>query len=180
MSTASAATPSLVIIGGGPRGTGVIERIAANAAGLYPGGRLDIHLVDPHPPGGGRIWRQDQSPLLWMNSMAEDVTMFTDDTVRQDGPVRPGPALDAWAEDVRAGRITVDAEPAVLEEIRQLYGQDFPSRRLQSAYLRWVYEQALDALPPGITVREHRTRALGVTGPRGGRQRVRLQGRAAP
>ncbi|MFC9862934.1 MULTISPECIES: FAD/NAD(P)-binding protein [unclassified Streptomyces] len=180
MSTAPTATPSLVIIGGGPRGTGVIERIAANAAGLYPGGRLDIHLVDPHPPGGGRIWRQDQSPLLWMNSMAEDVTMFTDDTVRQDGPVRPGPALDAWAKDVRAGRITVDAEPAVLEEIRQLYGQDFPSRRLQSAYLRWVYEQALDALPPGITVREHRTRALGVTGPRGGRQRVRLQGRAAP
>ncbi|MFI8438790.1 FAD/NAD(P)-binding protein [Streptomyces sp. NPDC079020] len=173
-------TPALVVIGAGPRGTGVIERIAANAAGLSPGLRLDIHLVDPHPPGGGRIWRQDQSPLLWMNSMAEDVTMFTDDTVQQDGPVVPGPALDAWADDVRAGRITVDAAPAVLAEIRQLTGQDFPSRRLQSAYLRWVYERALAALPPGITVHEHRTRALRITGPRGGRQRVRLQGRGEP
>lgn len=98
--------PALVIVGAGPRGTGLIERIAANAPELYEGRRLDIHLVDPYPPGGGRIWRHDQSPLLWMNSMAEDVTMFTDDTVQQEGPIRPGPALHAWAADVRDGRVT--------------------------------------------------------------------------
>ncbi|MGW8885513.1 FAD/NAD(P)-binding protein [Streptomyces sp. NPDC055749] len=174
------AVPTLVIIGAGPRGTGVIERIAANATELYGNQRLDIHLVDPHPPGGGRIWRQDQSPLLRMNSMAEDVTMFTDDTVRQDGPVRPGPALHTWAADVRDGRTTVDTAPEILEEIRGLGGQDFPSRRLQSAYLRWVYEQSIAALPPGITVHEHRGHALRVTGPRAGRQRVWLEGRTAP
>ncbi|WP_327269963.1 FAD/NAD(P)-binding protein [Streptomyces sp. NBC_01218] len=172
--------PTLVIIGAGPRGTGLIERIAANAAELYAGERLDIHLVDPHPAGGGRIWRHDQSPLLWMNSMAQDVTVFTDDTVRQEGPVRPGPALDAWAEDVRAGRITVDAEPAVLAEIHALAGHDFPTRRLQSVYLRWFYEESAAALPAGITVHEHPTRALRVTGPRDGRQRVWLEGRAEP
>lgn len=171
---------TLVIIGGGPRGTGVIERIAANAEDLYQDRRLDIHLVDPYPPGGGRIWREDQSPLLWMNSMAEDVTMFTDDTVQQEGPVRPGPALHAWAADVRAGRTTTGAAPAVLEEIRGLGAQDFPSRRLQSAYLRWVYEQALAALPPGITVHEHLGRARQITGPRDGRQRVWLDGRTEP
>ncbi|MFC9247975.1 FAD/NAD(P)-binding protein [Streptomyces sp. NPDC057136] len=174
------AAPTLVVIGGGPRGTGVIERIAANAGDLYGDRRLDIHLVDPHPPGGGRIWRQDQSPLLRMNSMAEDVTMFTDDTVRQEGPVRPGPALHTWAADVRDGRTTVDTAPEILEEIKGLGGQDFPSRRLQSAYLRWVYEQSVAALPPGITVHEHRGHALRVTGPRGGRQRVWLEGRTEP
>ena len=174
------AVPTLVVIGAGPRGTGVIERIAANAAELYGSQRLDIHLVDPYPPGGGRIWRQDQSPLLRMNSMAEDVTMFTDDTVRLDGPVRPGPALHTWAADVREGRVTVDTEPGILAEIRELGGQDFPSRRLQSAYLRWVYEQSLAALPPGITVHEHRGHALRVTGPDTGRQRVWLEGRTEP
>ncbi|MGP3635983.1 FAD/NAD(P)-binding protein [Streptomyces sp. 24-1644] len=174
------ALPTLVVIGGGPRGTGVIERIAANAPELYAGRGLDIHLVDPYPPGGGRIWRQDQSPLLRMNSMAEDVTMFTDDTVRQDGPVRPGPALHTWAADVRDGRITVGTAPGILEEIKALRGQDFPSRRLQSAYLRWVYEQAVAALPPGITVHEHRGRALRVSGPRGDRQQVWLEGRTEP
>ncbi|MFF5830114.1 FAD/NAD(P)-binding protein [Streptomyces bacillaris] len=174
------AAPTLVVIGGGPRGTGVIERIAANARELYGDSPLDIHLVDPHPAGGGRIWRPDQSPLLWMNSMAEDVTMFTDDTVELAGPVVDGPALHAWAEDVRAGRVTPDAEPAVLAEIHGLTGQTFPSRRLQSAYLRWTYRRALAALPPTVTVREHRTTALAVTGPRGGRQRVRLKGRTEP
>lgn len=174
------AAPTLVVIGGGPRGTGVIERIAANARELYGDLPLDIHLVDPYPAGGGRIWRPDQSPLLWMNSMAEDVTMFTDETVELAGPVVAGPALHAWAEDVRAGRVTPDAEPAVLAEIRGLTGQDFPSRRLQSAYLRWTYDRALAALPPGITVHEHRTTAIAVTGPRGSRQRVRLRDRAEP
>lgn len=176
MSTA----PTLVVIGGGPRGTGVIERIAANALELYGDLRLDIHLVDPYPAGGGRIWRPDQSPLLWMNSMAEDVTMFTDETVELAGPVVAGPALHAWAEDVRAGRVTPDAEPAVLAEIHGLTGQDFPSRRLQSAYLRWTYQRALAALPPSVTVHEHRTTALAVTGPRGSRQRVRLKDRTEP
>ncbi|MEU1486092.1 FAD/NAD(P)-binding protein [Streptomyces sp. NPDC005752] len=172
--------PVLVVIGGGPRGTGVIERIAANAAELYGDRPLDIHLVDPYPPGGGRIWRQDQSPLLRMNSMAEDVTMFTDDTVQLDGPVRPGPALHTWAADVREGRTEVAADPGVLDEIHHLGDQDFPSRRLQSAYLRWVYEQTLAALPPGITVHEHTGCALRLSGPRGGRQRVRIQGRSEP
>lgn len=79
-------TPALVVVGAGPRGTGVLERIAANLAEVYGDHPLDIHLVDPHPPGGGRIWRHDQSPLLWMNSHAEDVTLFTDDTVEMAAP----------------------------------------------------------------------------------------------
>lgn len=105
--------PSLVIVGAGPRGTGLIERIAANAPELYAGSGLDIHLVDPHPPGAGRIWREAQSPLLWMNSHAEDVTMFTDETVVMDGPVRPGPTLHEWA--------AID-------------GRTFADRQLQGAY----------------------------------------------
>ncbi|WP_406161516.1 FAD/NAD(P)-binding protein [Streptomyces sp. NBC_01005] len=177
-------TPTLVVIGAGPRGTGLIERIAANAPALYGDRPLAIHLVDPYPPGGGRIWRHDQSPLLWMNSMAEDVTMFTDDTVRQEGPTRPGPALHTWAAGIRDGRIDLPdgagTDPGLLDEIKALEGTDFPSRRLQSVYLRWVYEQAVAALPEGITVHWHRGSALRVTGPREGRQRVWLAGRGTP
>ncbi|MFE4253714.1 FAD/NAD(P)-binding protein [Streptomyces sp. NPDC056910] len=150
--------PSLVIVGAGPRGTGVLERIAANAP-EYAGLELDIHLVDPFPPGGGRVWRQAQSPLLWMNSQSQDVTMFTDDTVELDGPVLPGPALHEWAD---------------------LDGRAFADRQLQGAYLRWVYERSVAALPPGVTVRHHPRRALRVAGPREGRQQVWLDGRARP
>ncbi|MFF8907572.1 FAD/NAD(P)-binding protein [Streptomyces olivaceoviridis] len=149
----------LVIVGAGPRATGLLERLAANAPELYADPGLDIHLVDPHPPGGGRIWRQAQSPLLWMNSQAEDVTMFTDDTVAMAGPVREGPTLHEWA---------------------RLDGRTFPDRQLQGRYLRWVYERAVADLPPNVTVHHHPHRALRVDGPREGRQRVWLEGRPHP
>ncbi|MFI9052684.1 FAD/NAD(P)-binding protein [Streptomyces sp. NPDC053427] len=179
--------PSVVIVGAGPRGTGVLERIAANAPELYRDRPLDLHLVDPYPPGGGRIWRAAQSPLLWMNSTAEDVTMFTDDSVDLAGPVRPGPSLAEWAEAVRAGRIRfrppAEGKPTadgLADAVAALGPRDFPGRRLQSAYLSWVHEQAVAALPPGIAVHEHRRTAVRVTGARDGRQEVWLEGRPTP
>ncbi|MEW1772276.1 FAD/NAD(P)-binding protein [Streptomyces sp. NPDC086777] len=151
--------PQLVIVGAGPRGTGLLERIAANAPELYAGSGLDIHLVDPHPPGAGRIWRAAQSPLLWMNSHAEDVTMFTDETVRMAGPVREGPTLHEWAG---------------------LDGRTFADRQIQGRYLRHVHDRAVADLPDGITVHHHPRRALRISGPREGRQQVWLEGRPRP
>ncbi|MFI6937857.1 FAD/NAD(P)-binding protein [Streptomyces sp. NPDC050418] len=176
----------LVVVGAGPRATGLLERIAANAPELWDDNReLRIHLVDPYPPGPGRIWRQEQSPLLRMNSMAEDVTMFTDETSTIDGPVRPGPSLAQWAGQF-AGRgprhepFTEPADPDVRDELRRLAPSDFPTRRAQSAYLDWVFRRAVSELPPGITVTWHRTTATAVTGPADGLQQVRLADRATP
>ncbi|WP_327346732.1 hypothetical protein [Streptomyces europaeiscabiei] len=42
-SSALASRPSLVIVGAGPRGTGLIDRIAANAGEPYAGAGFDIH-----------------------------------------------------------------------------------------------------------------------------------------
>ncbi|MFJ4928393.1 FAD/NAD(P)-binding protein [Streptomyces sp. NPDC088736] len=148
-----------MIVGAGPRGTGVLERMAANAPELYAGSGLDIHLVDPYPPGGGRIWRERQSPLLWMNSEAQDVTMFTDETVDMAGPVLAGPTLHEWAA---------------------LDGRVFADRQRQGGYLRWVYERTVATLPPDITVHHHPCRALRIDEAPDGRQLVRLEGRADP
>ncbi|MFF7140842.1 FAD/NAD(P)-binding protein [Streptomyces nodosus] len=178
--SADRSTSVLVVVGAGPRATGLLERIAANAPELWEGNReLVIHLVDPHPPGPGRIWRREQSPLLRMNSMAEDVTLFTDESSTIDGPVRPGPSLAEWAAQFtgRGERFAPYAEPAdpeVLAELRALGGTDFPTRRAQSAYLDWVFRRALAELPPSVTVEWHRTTATAVTGPPDGPQRVRL------
>ncbi|MFF4658915.1 FAD/NAD(P)-binding protein [Streptomyces sp. NPDC001381] len=180
-------TPSpavLVVVGAGPRATGLLERIAANAPELWHEAReLRIHLVDPHPPGPGRVWRHEQSALLRMNSMAEDVTMFTDESSTIEGPVRPGPSLAEWAAQFsgRSPRHAPYAEPAdpeVLAELRTLDGSDFPTRRAQSAYLDWVFRRALAQLPPSVTVEWHRTTATAVTGPPDGPQQVHLADRA--
>ena len=88
--------PVLVFVGGGPRTVSLLERLAANAQQLLPAAGLEIHVVDPYPVGGGRIWRRSQSPLLWMNSVAKDVTMFLDESVICEGPIVPGPPLDEW------------------------------------------------------------------------------------
>ncbi|MDQ1045039.1 hypothetical protein QFZ76_003275 [Streptomyces sp. V4I2] len=108
---------------------------------------MRIHPVDPHPPGSGRIRRHEQSPLLRMNSMAEDVTMFTDEFSTIDGPVRPGPSLAEWASQLSGGgaRHAPYAEPAdpdVLAEPRTPSGTDFAPLRAQSAYLDRVFRRA--------------------------------------
>ncbi|MGW6731842.1 FAD/NAD(P)-binding protein [Streptomyces sp. NPDC055013] len=176
----------LVVVGAGPRATGLLERIGANTPELWDrDGELRIHLIDPHPPGPGRIWRDEQSALLRMNSMAEDVTMFTDESSTIDGPVRPGPSLAEWAAQFsgrgpRHAPHTEPADPEVLTELRSLAGTDFPTRRAQSAYLDWVFRRALAQLPPTVTVEWHRTTATAVTGPPDGPQYVHLADRATP
>ncbi|WP_309113536.1 FAD/NAD(P)-binding protein [Saccharothrix sp.] len=163
----------VVFAGAGPRTSGLLERLGANAPELFDG-PLEVHLVDPFPVGAGRVWRHEQSPLLRMNSMAEDVTMFTDSSVACDGPVRPGPSLAEW--DVS----TVELDAEVRAELAAMGPTSFPSRRVQSAYLKWFHELAVESLPAGSSVHVHPTRVVRVTGSSGVRQRVWLAGRAGP
>ncbi|WP_440711521.1 FAD/NAD(P)-binding protein [Herbiconiux sp. YIM B11900] len=176
--SAAIAVPSLAVIGAGPRGVGVLERLAANLDELWDGRTpLVVHLIDPHPAGPGRIWRHAQSPLLKLNSMAADVTMFTDESSTIDGPVRPGPSLIEWVQQVNEGRIRIDGsklDDALRAELRQLGPASFPTRRLQSLYLRWFHEEALALLGDRVRVIEHAARARDVTGLPDGGQQVEL------
>ncbi|MFJ2619485.1 FAD/NAD(P)-binding protein [Glutamicibacter sp. NPDC087344] len=133
----------IVFVGGGPRTSMILERIAANRS-QFPGGALKLHVVDPYPAGAGRIWREDQSPLLKLNSRAADVTMFTDESVQCLGPAVNGPALDAWVQLIRDGKLPdvpelLTTDRLLQEEVRTLGPEDFPTRRLQSCYLHWFF-----------------------------------------
>jgi uncharacterized NAD(P)/FAD-binding protein YdhS len=158
----TAPTLTIAVLGAGPRGVGVLERLAANLGELAPGSSLVVHLVDPHPPGAGRIWRTAQSPLLKLNSMARDVTMYTDESSVIDGPVRPGPSLIEWADAVRTGVVSdvVLDDPEVKREIADLAGDSFPSRRLQCEYLAWFYRRAVSSLDGRVV--EHAASAVRV------------------
>ncbi len=165
----------IAVVGAGPRGTGILERLAANLPELG-GGPLDVHLVDPYPAGAGRIWRHAQSPLLAMNSMAADVTMYTDESVVCEGPIRPGPSFWDWAREhadpapARAGPGRGAGAPSPRRRSR--------ARRLQSHYLEWVLADVLAHLPEGMRVHLHHARAVGVVEDGAG-QIVQLDG-AAP
>lgn len=150
----------IVFIGGGPRTALILERISANRE-LLADTALHLHVVDPFPVGAGRIWREDQSPLLKLNSRAADVTMFTDDSVQCLGPANPGPALDQWVQLIRDEQLPdapglVRSDELLAHEVASLAPEDFPTRRLQSCYLRWFFSrvQANFTAPDTITIHQ--------------------------
>src|SRR4051812_11716176 len=134
-------SPTVVIIGGGPRTAGLLERLAANRPALFAGA-LHVHVVEPHAPGSGRIWRCGQHSGLMLNSAAADVTMFTDASVQCEGPAAPGPSLSEWAAGVLDGSISdVPELPEDLHsQLRTLTGAtDRKSTRLNSSHMSISY-----------------------------------------
>ena len=154
----------IVIIGAGPAGVMLLERIVANHQRDSAGSPLHIDLVDPFEPGGGRIWRRAQSPLLKLNSMLRDVTAFTDDSCRIDGPITTGPSLSEWVEQVRAGAIPRPEwhDAALDAEIDRIGPADFPTRRLNNGYLSWVTEEIVRRAGESASITWHQDRALRV------------------
>ena len=136
------------VIGAGPRGTSVVERLIASAPELLDGARLRIEVIDPYPPGAGRIWRQDQPGHLLMNTLAAQATLFTDETVEGSGPVVRGPSLYEWAT----------ARGVVLQP------WSHPSRALLGSYYAWAFDRATDSAPDRVTVTVRRTRAVAIRG----------------
>ena len=132
---------SVALVGAGPRGTSVLERLCASAPELLaPGTRLTVHVVDPSPPGPGRVWRTAQPAELLMNTVASQVTLFTDDSVDCSGPIRPGPSLHTWADG-------------------ELGPDDYPTRAQYGQYLEWVFAEVVRGAPPALRVETHRARA---------------------
>lgn len=159
-----AATASIVVIGASVRGTSLVERILASAGDLLGHRPLIVHVVDPHPPGSGRIWRAEQSSHLVMNTVAAQSTLFVDASVQCDGPQRPGPTLAEWcrrvAEDPRIAGPQAPAE--VIAEAGATRDWSNPSRLLYGHYLRWCFAQVADSTVPNVQVRVHARRALDI------------------
>ncbi|MFH8768483.1 FAD/NAD(P)-binding protein [Streptomyces sp. NPDC017958] len=149
-------TVSVALVGAGPRGTSVLERLCASAPELLPAGvRLTVHVIDPAPPGPGRVWRTAQSAELLMNTVASQVTLFTDASVDCSGPIRPGPSLHEWAEG-------------------ELGPDDYPTRAHYGRYLEWVFARTVRAAPRAVRVEIHRARAVRLDDGPGGGQTLTL------
>lgn len=150
----------ICIVGAGPRGLSVLERICANERAAPAPRRITIHLVDPGRPGAGRVWRTDQSRLLLMNTVACQVTVYTDDTVTMKGPVEPGPDLYQWARTVVPGAPPGRFGAAVRAEAAALSPDTYPTRAFYGHYLEDSYRRIRERAPAHCRVTEHRTRAV--------------------
>ncbi|WP_329008733.1 FAD/NAD(P)-binding protein [Streptomyces sp. NBC_01601] len=155
-------TPSeICVVGAGPRGVSVLERLLAQERKSPSRERLTVHIVDPSPPGPGRVWRTAQSPHLLMNTVASQVTLFTDHSVDITGPVEDGPSLYEWARRLAGtGAPPGGPDEPLAAEARALGPDSYPTRAFYGHYLRWVFRRLLATAPAHITVRVHTSRAV--------------------
>ncbi|WP_125616082.1 FAD/NAD(P)-binding protein [Specibacter cremeus] len=152
---------SVVIIGAGPRGTSVLERLLARIGAHGAPRRVAIHLVDPCEPGPGSVWRTGQSRHYLMNTQSFFPTLVPDRGV--DAPALAGASFDDWRDAQRANP-SPRLSAADRDELATLASTDFPSRPLYGRYLQWTFEQLLAATPDAVTVTVHPTLALRVVG----------------
>ena len=147
------------VIGAGPRGTSVLERLLANWAPAGAGETLHIDVIDPYPAGPGHVWQPGQSRLYLMNTQS-----FYPTIVPEDGELaKPlaGTTFDRWRE-LQRQRPDPSLTAEERTELSGLGSADFPSRALYGRYLRSTLEELLTRLPAGVTVDFHRTAATSV------------------
>ncbi|SHM52690.1 FAD/NAD(P)-binding protein [Cryptosporangium aurantiacum] len=144
-----ASTPvRVVLVGAGPRGTGLLERLTAHASALLSDRPLDLHVVDPFPFGPGRIWQPERAGVDRLDSV--------DDTA-----ILPGePSARAWA----AAHARWGGAPAGEPLGRQAFGH----------YLTWAFWHTVRTAPAGVTIRTHLGSAVDVVGEPDGPQHVVL------
>lgn len=152
------------LVGAGPRGLSVLERLCAQERKSPRWDAVTVHVVDPDPPGAGRVWRPTQSRHLLMNTVASQVTVYTDASVRIDGPLDEGPSLYEWAKALASSTLEPGAEcgydEAALAEAGRLGPDSYPTRALYGSYLTWAFQQVVADAAAHVTVLTHPVRAV--------------------
>jgi hypothetical protein len=190
------AMSTLAVIGGGPRGISVLERLSAlvrdSSRTAEP---VTVHVIDDVAVGTGRIWRTDQTHTLCMNTLADAVTLFTEPGSSVTAPVLEGPTMYEWirllrgeslqdgpgdADPTGAKTALFTAHPATTPdgfaaEIADTRPESHPSRALYGHYLQWVFDTVVARLPEGVVLETHTTRATDVTALDDARDRITLQ-----
>ncbi|MFC0254705.1 FAD/NAD(P)-binding protein [Massilia consociata] len=138
----------IAIIGLGPRGISVFDRIIAYARNDASATPLALYLFDGKEFGPG-CHTTDQGDHLLVNTVACQMTQFSDDTVRGGGPLLYGPSFADWlgsksgsAPDATAGHVEIDRN-------------GYYSRALFGDYLRWGFEYLKKLAPPHVTIYLH-------------------------
>ncbi|MDF7674647.1 3-isopropylmalate dehydratase small subunit [Acetobacteraceae bacterium ESL0709] len=90
---------AIAIIGSGPRGVSVLERLVARLIEDKDHLPTEIYLIDDGFVGTGRIWRTDQSDVYIMNTIASEISAFSGPWSKGE-EIRPGrgPSFAQWLE----------------------------------------------------------------------------------
>lgn len=154
---------TVVVIGAGPRGTSLVERLVSRIAATQEAGEstrpLNVIVVDPHRPGSGHVWSRDQNRDFLMNTPSFYPTVAPERSTLPDRD-RPEPLEEntgAPPEFV----VPSEAIGLTFEQFRLLHGDgadlsgteraeltsltrgSYPPRALYGAYLEHVWDRCV-------------------------------------
>jgi methylaspartate mutase epsilon subunit len=141
--------PTIVIVGAGPRGLSVLERLVTIGSTIAaPPSNLTVEIVDPYEPGAGRIWRSDQSGALLMNTVIGQITIFGHDPAEPEEDA--GPSFYEWLQE------QTDPELLALEE------NGYAPRRVYGMYLAHAFKHVLSKAPEWMRVQPLRDEVVAI------------------
>lgn len=152
---------SVTIIGMGPRGLSILERLAAFARASAC--LLQVNLVEPGECGPGGHGT-GLAPYLLADTAAGELTIFPAREAVELAPVFATASLAEWARaegyrrfGERVHQVGADTGAQAGEELGD---DDFLPRSLLGRYLVWAYRTVAAALPPTVHLSHLRHRAL--------------------
>ncbi|MEV4314982.1 FAD/NAD(P)-binding protein [Actinocrispum sp. NPDC049592] len=134
MTCAGSSGLSVAIVGLGPRGLSVVERLLIRLRSGYERRAVTIWAVDTVEHGSGRVWRTGQPEWLAMNATGGEVTVRSPDSHLPGGGLVEWTASGTWC-----------GEP--------VGPTDYPPRRVYGAYLKDAFQRLCADVPPSVTVR---------------------------
>jgi uncharacterized NAD(P)/FAD-binding protein YdhS len=148
----------LAIIGCGPRGLTVLERLLEHSKLMPRGCRLELVLLDPGRPGEGSH-PSDQAAHLLTNTVASQVTMFPPDSLvggASDSAFVDWAAAQGYRRHGDTYRRSAEATGMALTDAEHL------PRVLLGDYLSSFYEALVAMRPASMSVRHVRARVVDV------------------
>lgn len=179
---------TVCVIGAGPRGLSVLDRLcAATRASAQPGG-LVVHVVDPAPYRIDGSRRAERAQHLYLDAAAAGICAYSvGDAVLVEDEVAAGRSLYAWAREMAefgsiVGGGGLDClhgpDARLVSEAAALRPDSRPSRALYERYLAGCFQRIAARAPREVSLHMHRSGAVAMADIHGlpdGRQGVRLE-----
>lgn len=146
----------LSIVGLGPRGLILMERIVAFSR-RHPELSIELAILEPNQPGTGSH-STAQPDYLKLNTVACQLSMFPGRLTDMDDVGHFGPSLFDWCRS--RGEAVADDHSPCSSSRRPVRPVNFLPRRLLGEYLFWFYSYLTGIAPMNLKVSLHRTKAV--------------------